>query len=62
MSEAVTFLEKLRPNGPWILDRDRARRRYRTTTVNSVDKIEAFVRKHNGKRNIYYSLNPTKPW
>src|SRR5262249_55391172 len=26
----------------------------------TADQVEAFVRKHNGKSNLYYSVNPTR--
>jgi Family of unknown function (DUF5906) len=57
---ANDFLQRLRPGGPWVLvaiipDGP-------TITITTSDETEAreFVREHNGKRNIYYSVNPTR--
>ena len=54
------FLEKLRPGGPWVLTAivpDGP-----TTTITARDKTEAlcFIRLHDGKRNLHYSVNPTR--
>jgi hypothetical protein len=60
MSDPVDFLKQLRPAGPWVLTAivpDGP-----TTTITALDAkaVDAFVAKYNGKRNIYYSVNPTK--
>jgi hypothetical protein len=54
------FLEKLRPGGPWVLTAIVPDGATTTITVNTMDQVEAFVREHNGKRNLYYSVNPTR--
>src|SRR5262249_42790677 len=61
-SESVSFLEQLRSNGPWVLTAilpDGGAPTI-TKTVHTAAEVDAFLREHNGKRNIYYSTNPTK--
>jgi hypothetical protein len=61
-NEAIDFLERLRPGGPWQLtaiDPD-DEKKITTTTIRSVEQARAFVEKYNGKRNIYYALNPVR--
>jgi predicted P-loop ATPase len=58
--EAVEFLERLRPGGPWVLtaivpDGDTV-----TTTVKTAEDVCAFVEKYDGERNLYYSVNPCR--
>src|SRR6516165_619476 len=60
--ETVSFLEQLRPNGPWVLtailpDGGAATI---TVTTHTAAEVDAFLCEHNGKRNLYYSTNPTK--
>src|SRR6516225_8751073 len=57
---ASEFLEKLRPGGPWVLTAIVPDGRTTTITARTTDQIEAFVREHDGKANIYYSVNPTR--
>ena len=54
------FLEKLRPGGPWILTAITPDGPTKTITATNADEVAAFVRANNGKRNIYYSVNPTR--
>ena len=59
--EIIDFLEKLRPGGPWVLTAiDPASGKIETITAHN--KIEAlcFIRLHDGKRNLHYSVNPTR--
>ena len=58
--DAVTFLELLRPGGPWTLSAIVPDGMIHTITVWKTDEVAAFVAKHNGKRNLYYSVNPTR--
>ena len=60
LTEAVSFLEQLRPGGPWVLTAITPDGPTTTTTAHSAADIESFIREHNGKRNQYYSVNPTK--
>jgi hypothetical protein len=60
MSEASDFLQRLRASGPWVLTAIIPDGTTLTETVKSDAQIDAFVRKHNGTRNIYYSVNPTR--
>src|SRR5262249_27922670 len=61
-SESVSFLEQLRSNGPWVLTAILPDGGAPTITkpVNTAEEVDAFLREHNGKQNIYYSTNPTK--
>jgi putative DNA primase/helicase len=55
------FLARLRPSGPWLLvaiDPD-------TETITAITAqqqadVTSFVQRWNGKRNLYYSVNPTR--
>ena len=62
--EAVVFLELLRPSGPWMLlainPAGGTGAIEEVITVDKVDAVNAFVTKHNGKFNLYYSANPTR--
>jgi hypothetical protein len=57
---AVEFLEKLRPGGPWVLTAIVPDGPTETTTAKDKDAVAAFVRANDGKKNIYYSVNPTR--
>src|SRR5262249_40820854 len=54
------FLQKLRPRGPWLLIEIVPDRTPTAITADTAEKVEAFVRKHDGKANLYYSVNPTR--
>src|SRR5262249_14726140 len=64
----VKFLKLLRPKGPWLLvaihpDGGKIPGTDRTAvglTATTPKQVDAFVAQHNGRHNIYYSLNPTK--
>jgi hypothetical protein len=57
---AVDFLEKLRPGGPWVLTAIVPDGGTTTMTAKNAEDVKAFVRQHDGKRNLYYSVNPTR--
>ena len=57
---AVEFLEKLRPGGPWVLTAIVPDGGTTTITAKDAEEIKAFIREHDGKRNLYYSVNPTR--
>jgi hypothetical protein len=59
--EATDFLEWLRPGGPWVLTAIHPTSG-KIETITARDKTEArdFIREHDGKRNLYYSVNPTR--
>ena len=57
--EAVEFLQQLRPP-PWILVAITPDDHITTITANSAQEADVFVSAHNGKSNLYYSVNPTK--
>jgi hypothetical protein len=58
-AEVISFLEALRPP-PWILVAITPDGSPITITAHNAAEAEAFVRAHDGKRNLYYSVNPTK--
>jgi predicted P-loop ATPase len=57
---AAEFLQKLRPGGPWLLVAIVPDDAPIAFTARTTDQVKAFVRKHNGKANLYYSVNPTR--
>src|SRR5262249_1780551 len=61
-SDPISFLEQLRQNGPWVLTGMLAEggAPTMTKTVHTGHEVKAFLHEYNGKRNIYYSTNPTK--
>jgi hypothetical protein len=58
-AEAVDFLEQLRAP-PWVLVAIAPDGPITTVTVRSAESADAFVSAHGGKRNLYYSVNPTR--
>jgi Virulence-associated protein E len=61
LATPVEFLERLRPGRPWVLTAIVPDSKTTTTiTVRTADQVEAFVRAHDGKTNLYYSVNPTR--
>jgi predicted P-loop ATPase len=58
--EAVDFLKKLRPAGPWVLTAIIPDGVTETFTTDDTDKVCAFIRKNDGTKNLYYSVNPTR--
>jgi hypothetical protein len=59
-SEAANFLQSIRPGEPWVLVAITPDGPTETITAHSPAEVDAFVSANNGKRNIYYSVNPTK--
>jgi hypothetical protein len=60
MSTAAEFLQWLRPDGPWLLIAIVPNGSPTAATANTSKDVDSFVKKHDGKRNIYYSVNPTR--
>ena len=58
--ESLEFLKKLRPGGPWVLTAITPDGPATTITATNADEALAFVRANDGKKNIYYSVNPTR--
>jgi hypothetical protein len=57
---AISFLNKLRLP-PWILTAiNPDTNQIITIAAHSNEEADAFIKTHNGKRNLYYSTNPTK--
>jgi hypothetical protein len=57
---AVDFLERLRPGGPWVLTAIKPDGPTETVTAMTPVEVDTFVSANDGKRNLYYSLNPTR--
>lgn len=58
---AVRFLGLLHPDGPWAITAiapDRGAIITRTFGPDTVEALHAFLAEHNGRRNLYYALNP----
>jgi hypothetical protein len=62
MSEPADFLGRLRPASFWVLTAiaPDGSAPPKTITVRAADEVDAFVNEHDGKRNLYYSTNPTR--
>ena len=58
--DSLAFLKKLRPGGPWVLTAIVPDGLTTTITAQTVGDAETFIRKYDGKRNLYYSVNPTR--
>jgi hypothetical protein len=58
--ETIDFLEQLRPGSPWVLTAMTPDGSTKTITANNADEVRRFVLRYNGRRNLYYSLNPTR--
>src|SRR6516225_8682104 len=59
-SEAADFLQSIRPNEAWVLVAITPDGPTETVTASSPAEVNAFISANNGKRNLYYSVNPTK--
>lgn len=57
---AADFLEKLRPGGPWVLTAIKPDGPTETITALDASAVCDFIRANDGRRNIYYSVNPTR--
>ena len=57
---AFNFLEKLRPGGPWVLTAIKPDGPTETVTAFKAEDVRKFVSKNDGKKNLYYSVNPTR--
>src|SRR4051812_44849402 len=61
INQAVNFLQLLRPGGPWLLSEiTPAAEDIYTRMVQTPEEAAEFIRKRNGKCNLYYSVNPTR--
>lgn len=58
--EAVDFLGRLRPGGPWVLSAILPDGPIETITALTPGDVRAFVARYDGKRNIYFGVNPTR--
>jgi hypothetical protein len=59
--DSIEFLRLLRPAGPWQLTAiDPQTGDIVTRTIRSAAKACEFVAEHNGRRNLYYAVNPVR--
>lgn len=58
---AVSFLETLRPGGPWALSAIHPEGGITSMTVASADKARAWIERHADHSNLYYGINPATP-
>ena len=56
----VSFLNWLRPDGPWTLTAIVPDGLTTTVTAQNEGEVRAFIAKHNGVRNLYYAMNPLR--
>lgn len=59
----LQFLHTLRPDGPWDITAiapDGVGIVTRTFGPSSVEKLQEFIKEHNGRRNLYYGVNPSR--
>src|SRR5262245_52572389 len=59
-SDAVILLQNIRPSEPWVLTAITPDGSTETITANSPAEVDAFIAANDGKRNLYYQVNPTK--
>jgi hypothetical protein len=57
---AVDFLQWLRPTGPWLPTAIVPDGATTTITARSVEDVIGFILKYDGRRNFYFSPNPTR--
>jgi hypothetical protein len=57
---SATFLEKLRPGGPWVLTAIAPDGAITTITAQTTDEIAVFIHEHDGRGNLYYLVNRTR--
>lgn len=59
---ALEFLQRVYPEGPWVLTAIRLDRKAietRTFYPSNQAELQAWLKTYNGERNIYWSVNPT---
>jgi predicted P-loop ATPase len=57
---AVTFLENLRPGGPWVLTAIIPDGLTETITARTGAEVHRFLLNNEGRKNLYFSVNPTR--
>jgi putative DNA primase/helicase len=58
---AADFIAQLRPGGPWLLVAiDPDTETITATTAQQQADVNSFVQRWNGKRNLYYTVNPIR--
>lgn len=62
ISDAISFLQRWKKNGPWVLtaiSTDRQKVRTQVFRSSNLDQMESWLSSHNGELNIYFSVNDT---
>jgi hypothetical protein len=57
---AIDFLEKFRPNGPWVLTAIVPDKGTKTITALTMAAAKHFLQENSGKANVYFMVNPTR--
>lgn len=60
---AIEFLKQWRENGPWVLTAispENGQTETRTFLNDQLQKMEDWISKNNGNRNLYFSINPVR--
>src|SRR5262249_9522466 len=60
VSAPVEFLQRLRPEGPWLLIAIEPDGPATGKTCRSAAEVDQFVEMNDGQRNLYYAVNPTR--
>ena len=60
IEEAVGFLQVLRPDGPWLLVAIKPDGAAIGQTCTTEREVKDFISAHDGRRNIYFSVCPTR--
>jgi hypothetical protein len=58
--DTVEFLEQLRPGGPWVLTAIIPDGHTETITCTTHEDIIVFCTENDGKKNLYFSVNPVR--
>lgn len=58
--EAINFLRKWRKGGPWVLTAIAPEGGIITQTFHDEKIMEAWIKEFNGKRNLYFTINPVR--
>jgi hypothetical protein len=62
LPSAVSFLQRWEPDGPWLLTAIKPdSREIETRRFTDPDEVLAWLQRHEGARNIYFSVNRPRP-
>lgn len=58
--EAIDFLCKWRPDGPWVLTAIATEGAIITQTFHDTGVMAKWINEYNGRRNLYFTINPVR--